>query len=1191
MERPTIVISQLYRGDNSVLVHGKVGGKFSMLTLDTGATSSVISSKLQIQELYPLPGIRLRTATGEEAKVRGKTTLEVELGTMTVEHEFVVADITDEIVIGVDFMIRHGIHIDLEHFYLKCRNVELPLTIGSQQTAVLRRLSVGKDTTIPANSEALIWAKAKLSGEQGPVIVEPLGSNECSSVLVGRTLSGSVNGQIPVRVLNVSGTAKVIKKGETIARCELVAAISDCSVEPEKEQGRPSHELKARLGKWTANLEMSEREEANKLFQNYYTVFSGEGKLNGRTSVVKHHINTGDAKPIRQRPRRVPLAKRGEMEELISDMRESGVIEPSESPWCSPVVLVTKKDGNTRFCVDYRKLNDLTIKDSYPLPRIDDTLDTLSGSIWFSTLDLKSGYWQVGIEPDDKEKTAFSAGNGLWQFKVMPFGLCNAPATFERLMEYVLKGLHWKTCLLYLDDIIIMGKDFNCHLKNIEEIFKRLQAAGLKVNPKKCDFFQHEVKYLGHVVSSRGIHTDEEKTKAIKEWKRPSNLQELRSFLGLCTYYRKFVPGFATLAGPLHDLTCARQQFLWTEIQEKAFKTLKQMLCSAPILAYPIPGERFVLDTDASGSGIGGVLSQLVEGKERVIAYFSTRLSKAERNYCVTRRELLAIIKSVKHFHKYLYGQSFALRTDHAALRWLLNFKEPEGQLARWIERLQSYNFNIEHRRGVLHSNADALSRRPCDEGCRHCSKLEGQSKMECVNRCVSLPCEKWSKDNLRKEQLDDPTLTKIMSALEKGVRPEWDEVSGESPMVKAYWAQWSSFEVNDGILYRNWESVNGLERTKLIVVPHSRQEEVLKECHDGESGGHLGIKKTLEKIKTRFYWIGCKQAVASWVRHCDTCTKAKGPARKTRGVMRQYNSGAPFERIGLDVLGPFPASTRGNKFLLVVMDYFSKWPEAWPIPNMAAETCASALVENWVARFGVPMEVHSDQGRCFESSVFQEICKNLGIHKTRTTPMHPQSDGMVERFNRTLVEHLRKVVSNRQDDWEEHVPGFLMAYRAAQHETTTFSPAKILFGSDIRLPADLKFGVPCGLQLNHEDYVEKRRLLFNEIHEHTRLKTKMASDRMKARYDCRANSGGFKEGDLVLLYNPVRKKGRCAKLQCDWEGPYKIISRLNDVVYRIRSSTTPRGRMKVVHLERLMAYQGSENNIVRGRTNLGGRQ
>ncbi|GFW04776.1 retrovirus-related Pol polyprotein from transposon 17.6 [Trichonephila clavipes] len=475
------------------------------------------------------------------------------------------------------------------------------------------------------------------------------------------------------------------------------------------------------------NVELSpeQKSSAERLFQEFEDVFSRNSSDIGHTTVTQHRIDTADHPPIKQHPRRLPFAKQEEVGTLLREMQENDIIEPSSSPWASPIVLVRKKDGSTRFCVDYRKLNDVTKRDSYPLPRIDDTLDTLSGHKWFSTLDLKSGYWQVEIHPEDREKQH------------------SLPAK-----DYGSS----KSC---------RGRTFEEHLQNIRKVLSKLSDANLKLNPSKCKFFQKEVNYLGHIISAEGVRTDPEKVSAVKNWKRPENLRELRSFLGLCTYYRKFVKGFSNIARPLHKLTESKQKFQWTKECEDSFLQLKEALTSSPILIYPQPDKPFILDTDASNESVGAVLSQEIDGQERVVAYWSKCLSKPERNYCVTRKELLAIVKAIEHFHHYLYGQKFLLRTDHASLTWLMNFRNTEGQVARWIQRLNEYYFDIRHRKGSSHGNADALSRRPCPENCRHCSRVETKYDyaIRQITTSTATPPDPWSDEKVREDQMADPDI------------------------------------------------------------------------------------------------------------------------------------------------------------------------------------------------------------------------------------------------------------------------------------------------------------------------------------------------------------------------------------------------------------------------------------------------
>ncbi|KAI3351294.1 hypothetical protein L3Q82_005839 [Scortum barcoo] len=504
-------------------------------------------------------------------------------------------------------------------------------------------------------------------------------------------------------------------------------------------------------------LEEGQRLQLRELLDLFSDIFAAKDEDCTHTSLVQHNIDTGNAHPIRLHPRRLPLTKRALAEQKIKEMVEAGIIEPSTSPWAAPVVLVKKKDDTWRFCVDYRLLNNVTRKDSYPLPRVDDALDCIAGSRWFSSLDLQSGYWQVELAPEARPKTAFSIGQGLWQFK-----------TISSLAH---------------------AADFDSALANLRDVFFAIRKAGLRLHPRKCHLFRRETSFLGHVVSAAGVSTDPAKVTAVRNWPVPRNIGELRSFLGLASYYRRFVRDFATTASPLHRLTQKGQVFQWD------------------------PCRPFIVDTDASNVGLGAVLSQEGEQGEQVIAYFSRSLSRPERNYCVTLVESCwRSFLSLRHFRPYLYGQRFLLRTDHASLTWLLNFKEPEGQLARWLETLQDYNFEVRHRAGRLHVNADALSRRPCEgDDCKYCQRMEDQdtaaprvaalretpvvddgrppdsssggpqtSPMD-LNHCF----ESIDPEQLRHDQSQDPVLSRVHELVGAGQRPKWPAVSALDTEVK----------------------------------------------------------------------------------------------------------------------------------------------------------------------------------------------------------------------------------------------------------------------------------------------------------------------------------------------------------------------------------------------------------------------
>ena len=1177
-----------------LLVHGGIDGLPTKFVIDTGAAVSLVSCKtyeaLGMGKNLQNISCGICGADGRNIKTQGQTMFEVTIGPLKVDFNMIVADVQTDVILGMDFLLEYNCKVDLASQHLIIDRI--PVMMWQEGISPSQcRIIMKDDLFIPAKCEVISLGQVRMQGseaqfnviENNPKFVEKYG------LLLARTLIDIRKGVVPIRILNgqpmgvqvhrgtVIGFAEPADECPAVGKRNIVGLVAEEELTVETSQGEtinmPEH-MQELVDKCSKNLATDEKNRLIKTLQEFEHVFVGKDNQLGRTSLVKHTINTGDHPPIKQRPRRTPMHLQEEVKMQINDMLERKVIQPSTSPWSSPIVLVKKKDGTFRFCVDYRRLNQVTVGDAYPIPLVN--FDNLAGSKWFTTLDLMSGYWQVEVDPKDRPKTAFACQEGLYEFNLMPFGLVNAPSTFERLMENILVGLQHKTCLVYLDDVIVFSSTFSEGIERLRQVLMCLDEAGLKLKAKKCSLFQEEVLYLGHKVSQLGVSTDPAKIKNVENWPAPTSVTELRSFLGLAAYYRRFIKDFSKIASPLHQLTEKGRKFEWSDQQEQAFQKLKQCLISAPILAYPILGKLFILDCDASNASIGAVLSQKHDDGEHVIAYGSRCLSRQERQYCVTRRELLAVVFFVKHFRHYLYGVRFLIRTDHGSLRWLFNFKEPEGQVARWIETLSTYTFEIQHRPGKQHSNADGLSRVPC----KQCGMIEHTAVRNIAQntpeRVVKTPPEAdswivgWTHELIKQKQQEDPEIAKVLQWKgESPERPNWETVSEENETIKTYWFLWKQLHIRSDLLYKLWEDPTSTSGTWQLILPATLRNEALNFLHDHVSAGHLGQHKTLARVRQRFYWHGLKNDVINWCNRCEVCATRKGPVRRGRAKLQQFPVGCPLERVALDILGPLPRSQTGNRYILIVADYFTRWTEAYAIPNQEACTVAEKFVREYICRFGAPRQILTDQGRQFESQLFRELCTLLEIGKTRTSSFHPQTDGLVERFNRTLESMLSVFVNDHQLNWDEYLPLVMMAYRSTMQETTGVSPNRMMFGREVNLPIDLIVGCPPDATcLGGSSYVLDLQAKLQQAHQHARKHCKAAAQRQKKLYDMKASGAVYNRGDFVWLFVPIKKKGLSSKLQRYWEGPYLIVHRLSDALYRIQKS--PRAKCKIVHFNRL---------------------
>jgi len=889
------------------------------------------------------------------------------------------------------------------------------------------------------------------------------------------------------------------------------------------------------------DLPEERRDQMFQLLQKYSDVFTRNKFSPGKAVGVEHHIILEDTRPIRQAPYRVAPAKRNEIQALVEEMLDLGVIEPSNSPWSSPVVLVKKSDGSSRFCVDYRRVNAATRKDTYPLPNPQDLLSSLGNANWFCTLDLQSGYWQIPMSQRDCDKTSFVVPGGSYKFRVMPFGLCNAVATFQRYMDEILKEMSGYKVAVYVDDVIVAGTTLEEMFSALDKMFSILAKRRLFVKLKKCCWLQREVKFLGHCLSKGQLSVDPEKVRVVKEWPEPKCRRQIRAFLGFAGYYRRFVSNFSSIVRPLNKLTSDKTPFQFGIEEKKSFNELKAALSNAPILSTPIENAPLILDVDASYEGLGAVLSQKDEnGVERVLEYYSRSLSLSEKNYCITRLELLSLVVAAKHFHHYLVGTPCLVRTDHSALTYLKSFRRIEGQLARWIESLQNYQLNIEYRPGRIHDNADALSRVNCKNSCP-CNQGDPQIVMAISS----------STNDLKDEQRKDPSIAWIVDCIERDVKPDWCDVSGKNFDCRSLFTQWESLIVVNSVLYRKC-LVDGKEIHQL-VIPESHRALILEDLHGKNI--HVGINRTAQLCKARFYWPGWREDLKNYVLSCIVCRRVSGPANRKKQALASYSSGDPFARIEMDHFGPLPVSGNNNRFVLVIIDCFTKWVECIPVPDTEAKTTANALITHWISRFGTPCELHTDQGRGFESNLIAEMSSTLGIYKTRTTPYHPQSDGIAERFMRFLKDSIQKFLigGTSTSNWENTLPWVLLSYRASEHSVTGYSPAKCLFGKELSLPIDLLYGCPNENSFSPNHYVQELKYTLHTVHSNVRKHIKTAQENT-GKYMGRAPP--VKElvpGQKVLVLDPSRKVGISPKIQSKWKGPAEVLSRISMWVYRIR--------------------------------------
>lgn len=1163
---PSILISpasQVSRTTNRLEMSGTVGDIPCKWIIDTGAQCSVITRSLadQAKGDRRQPMFQPHTADGSRLGVSQDLLATIQVGTQTLRNArlTVVDNLAYPAILGMDCLQQLGLSLTLGNDCILKSELSTASQPGPERphsnqhcppAAAPNQPVVGliynaATVTIPAGCRYVLEATVPTihKGTTGFIESSLIGC-ERQELGCGKTVDTIRDGQkVLVQVANPDPRQSVtLAKGTTIGEfhadvtqiSEYSPSVAPIAYSSSNGSCRPQKvdQMARRLAN-ESDLNPNEKHRLHKLIHKNSDVFSVDGEL-GRTPILQHHIPTGDNPPVSLPPRRIPFNRLKEVDKFITEGLQNDLIQPSTSPWAAPLVLVRKPDGSTRFCVDYRKLNESTANVSWPLPRIDDALSILNGAKYFTTLDLAKGYYQVPVAPADQPKTAFTSHRGLYEFKAMPFGLKGAPATFQRLMMSILREENWEELLIYLDDVLIFSKSFEEHMVLLDKVFTKLRIANLKLQPSKCSFARSEVKYIGHVVSRSGVAPDDQKIRAVRDFPCPKSVSEVRRFVGMASWFRRFIKDFSTIAKPLTTLTEKNRPFLWDNTCQQAFDSLKTALSSAPVLAHPDFTKEFVVETDASDVGVGAVLIQ----DQRPIAFASRALTKEQKNYSATDKELTAVVFALGQFSMFLEARPFTLVTDHRPLIYLKELKNPTGRMARWRVEVESFDFKITHRAGKLMTVADALSRAPL----LSVVSLEGN----------------WTNQDLVAVQMADPEIAEIRTWVTTHKKPKkWNK------NVRRFVGKYGPhLKIHNGLLKR----VQGVQNQ--VVLPRSEASTVLDMLHD--RCGHFGPEKTIAVVKERFLWRGWYRDITSYCRSCLKCLQRKNPSIPDNPPTGNLPVPArPFQWWSIDFQGPLPVTKQGNKYLCVFVDPFSKWIEAFPTPNQTAETTTRLLTDEVFSRYGVAEHIHSDQGKNFEAKLTKLVCDRLGIKKTRSSPYNPRGNGQVERMNRTLAERLALTLQEEdQRDWDLQLPAALAAIRSTENKVTRCSPAYLVFGYNPRTLADViepaQETTPTLLHDKLQAWEERLKRQRN-VHAKVKQLIEDEGEKRRQRGETKTKFHPFRSGDLVWMYQPDKKTGTAKKLIArKWRGPYRVSEKLGLTTYKL--VPVKGGRSKVVN-------------------------
>lgn len=1216
---------------HSYIVAGYVRGKPIHCTIDCGATCSCIdeavfaSLPVKSRASFQATSNTLSTANGGDLLVTGTCNISVRMksnqGVKEMDVKFyVVKKLTAPCLLGTDFTNRYGMGLmwpkKARHLILKDGS-RVPLWDGTEQTTETGRttqkesthrvmlIRLGRDITLKASSATFFPGAYCFSTADNDDMLMAQGVDAlvADGVLFAPTVhKANEKGKRTHMVLQVTNTGTkdvTYPRGQVIGMAEPVSI--DLAQQQEQQDIAQSHDVHEKIirdieerieqhePEHSALHTAEQRERFGSILSRFSHLFDnrvvGEARQDG--CAVAHTINTGSSVPIRAHPYRQSPAIEASIQKEIDKLLTDGVIEHSNSPWASPIVMVKKKDNTWRMCIDYRKLNSVTVPDVYPLPAIDQMLYNMTSARVFTTMDLQSAYNQIMVAPEDQPKTAFVHRTGLYQYRRMPFGLRNAPATFQRFMNMMFGSADenmWIYVMVYLDDVIIFSATIDEHGNHLVRVLAIISRHGLKLKLSKCEFARTRVRYLGHVLDSNGVQVDPEKVAAVRAMPAPTKIVELQSFLGMVGYYRRFIAGFAKIAQPLVQLLNKGIQWEWTQQCQAAFNTFKDRLTSAPVLAMPSYGDPFIVQTDASVVGIGAVLSQRVSDTaaadlkpvERPIAFISRTLKKHERNYSVTHLELLAVMWALKKFRHYILGTKFIIQTDHIALQTIRNTKEiHSGRMARWVLALQEYEpFEVHYRKGTTNGNADALSRLPVQHQ---------------VNAVDDMMEQKYDDE---KKPEDDTNEEVDISALQQQ-DTQWQDIykcvsDPDAPWDDKLRAECEQYVIHEGILYRRYLANSKPQSDNLVLqacLPQSMIPTILREMHDEPYSGHLGTDKTWNKIFNRYYWRSMREDIAHYCASCDVCARRNVPKR-VEGIpmlspqldfVKLYG---PMECLALDVIGPMTTSNRASLILTIVCVY-TRYGMAIPLLQQTTQHIIQALVRKWCLVHGFPRVIMTDNGPGFASNQMKACMKAMGVTCKFVLPYHAQSNGICERLNGTIINSVKSYIQDptKQHKWSEYVEHVLFAYNTATHPATGYTPYYLVHGREAIIGSETVLKTPPWDFQSHPTYVKHIQRQMWAAHRHITNRIQQQADAREQANSEMKSTAVYVTGDQVMVYKlPKSLKGISAKLLSPYVGPCTVVNQFNDVSYQVKRNDN--NKKMVVHVSRMKRYTQRDKDL-----------